>query len=226
MEALRKRLVGIVADEWPLTLEAWDIWQENLIETWPRHGTSSLTFNEWAPEPASAVMFAHEFGCAQILPAAVYLLSTVSDLRPWDTPGMEQVRKHRARWHLVDAQVWRTLYRGRVALDEYYVYRIGWVPALWDARGQHTTRCQKPESKACELTWKRILTSIFEPRWWSTAAHDPLHEMMKRAEDDESSIVKDMCASCWCTLQWRIHREREALWCELPSKFGLDGPEG
>lgn len=228
MESLRKRLVSVVADEWPLTLEAWDLWQENILKTWPRPGsrnTTFCTFNEWAPEPASAIMFARAFGCAEILPAAFYLLSTIKDPKPWDTPGMEEVRTHRARWHLLDATAWQTLYRGRVALDEYCVHRARHIPALWKSRQRHAPRCEKPADNSCWNAWEMVLTSVFESEWWSSATLDPLNEMLKRAGEKGVSIVKELCEPCRNALRGQIVREREALWRELPSKFGLDGSQ-
>lgn len=84
IEKLRTRLVHQVVADWPITIHDWDRQQAEfdairkqlsaaLAEGGPRTFLADLI-----PEPASAIAFAREFNCPEILPAAFYRLSTMN----------------------------------------------------------------------------------------------------------------------------------------------------
>ncbi len=85
IEPLHRRLVQQVCDDWPTTLNDYDISQAE-IDT--LEGLSGRSVQDTLypcgegpyprsilPEPISAIQFAQEFGCPQILRAAFYRLS-------------------------------------------------------------------------------------------------------------------------------------------------------
>ncbi len=95
IESLREHLIKVVVSDWPTTLQEWDIFQieiqavkDKLVitnaEKDPRRvyiASARSDLRDHIPEPASAIAFAQEFGCYQILPAAFYQLATIAPTR-------------------------------------------------------------------------------------------------------------------------------------------------
>ena len=88
IEPLRRRLVQQVCDDWPTTLheydasqagiDAWESQPGKCVEHYPYH-----LIRESIPELISAIQFAQEFGCPQILRAAFYRLSLTRATAYW-----------------------------------------------------------------------------------------------------------------------------------------------
>ncbi len=79
-----------VKEDWAITLEDWDrreaeieaMRSVKLISGAPT--SSSKPLAQSVPEPPSAIRFALEFGCPEILPAAFYQLSLTDATHDWD----------------------------------------------------------------------------------------------------------------------------------------------
>lgn len=78
MHPLHHRLVRHVCEDWPTTLDEYDIQQAELdmflqvarANPFPKYTPDRGRMADTIPEPASAILFAQEFGCREILPAA------------------------------------------------------------------------------------------------------------------------------------------------------------
>lgn len=81
VDGLRAYIVSKVKEDWPPTLEDWDTHEaeiearRSVKTTSDKRASSSKPFAQSVPEPASAICFALEFGCPEILPAALYQLT-------------------------------------------------------------------------------------------------------------------------------------------------------
>ena len=81
IDGLHAYIVQKVKEDWPLTIADWDRRQREVeamrsVElTSGAPQSSSKPLVHCVPEPASAIRFASEFGCPEILPAAFYQLS-------------------------------------------------------------------------------------------------------------------------------------------------------
>nr|VWO97847.1 Phosphotransferase (EC [Ganoderma boninense] len=100
MESLHRRLVQQVCDDWPTTLDDYDIDRAaiDVLEALPRRSVQDRIYpcgsarypGEFVPEPISAIHFAREFGCPQILPAAFYRLSLTPAADYYEAFGFPQ----------------------------------------------------------------------------------------------------------------------------------------
>ena len=80
IEPLHRRLVQQVCDDWPTTLDGYDVFQAEIdtLESLPARSDdlhSHQLIRDCIPEPISAIQFAQEFGCPQTFRAAYYKLS-------------------------------------------------------------------------------------------------------------------------------------------------------
>ncbi|KAI1782984.1 hypothetical protein LXA43DRAFT_848584, partial [Ganoderma leucocontextum] len=126
IEPLHRCLVQQVCEDWPATLDEYDVKQSEIDTLRAVAASSSTTFKytpdggrlaDVIPEPASAILFAQEFGCRQILPAAFYRLSLIPLEHDWSEPG--HTRKPLARWSMLDRENLVRCMRGCQKLSEY-----------------------------------------------------------------------------------------------------------
>ncbi|EIW56220.1 uncharacterized protein TRAVEDRAFT_60167 [Trametes versicolor FP-101664 SS1] len=109
LDGLRAGLVQRVAEEWPKSLTEWNVRDGELeildtaIMTACGTPEESESLMDRIPDPASAIMFAEEFGCREILPAAFCSLARVDTDNGWEqrcTDGTSCMRY--ARWSCLD----------------------------------------------------------------------------------------------------------------------------
>lgn len=216
MEAVRVRLVKLVVDQWPRsnTVAGWHKWQEDAHTTWSDEGTG-WAFYESVPEPVSAIFFAREFGCAEIIPLAFYLLSAIDITTcDWDCDSnTDDVSKYRARWRLLDADSWRVSYHGRALIQEH-----GENLRLEIASSIRTMNksCPSTNSRDCVAGAKKTLTAAFG--WRGESDMDPLFST-KIWKD--SSALKKLCSWCNMLVGMFLEHEQENLWNALPRMFSV-----
>lgn len=111
IEPLHRRLVQQVCDDWPATLNDYDI-RQGEVEALRQVAKSNTPFeytpdggggriSDVIPEPVSDILFAREFGCPQILPAAFYQLSLIPVAYDW---SKQFDHKPLARWTMLDGE--------------------------------------------------------------------------------------------------------------------------
>ncbi|PIL28650.1 hypothetical protein GSI_08692 [Ganoderma sinense ZZ0214-1] len=88
IEPLHHRLVQQVCDDWPTTLNDYDVHQAEIdaLESLPERSAEFFSYRlvrAGTPDPISAILFAREFGCPQILRAAFYRLSLTRATEYW-----------------------------------------------------------------------------------------------------------------------------------------------
>lgn len=211
MDSLRAFLIKFVAGDWPLTLFQWDamIAERNSFLLTPEderpEGLPYLA--DRVLEPASAIVFAREFGCTEILPAALYLLLMTPILCEWEPHDSTNVSlicdATLARWDLLDAQTLLGLHRGLDALEEYILelcQRTGCAVHYTSSGGA-----------ACPYHGE--MRHLMQPRLGGSQI-DCLRVLKKWRLDGLNA------GTCECNVgEWGVawaEREREKLWSELP----------
>ncbi|PIL26938.1 hypothetical protein GSI_10076 [Ganoderma sinense ZZ0214-1] len=257
VDGLRAYLVQKVKDNWPLTIEDWDR-REAEIEamrsvkaTSGERPPSTKPLARSVPEPASAIRFAHEFGCPEILPAAFYQLSRMDATYDWDRA--ESYDAHQdlpARWSLLDAPDLLRVLRGKQKLakhtgsfgDNNYTYSIILIPPCFpwweDARYAEETEVElmrfgRPTLDPKEYPCFALLSTIFSRafREVSPRVGDPLKAMKEclreyeRISDVSSASPKSLCVHCERGLKWWVPWARRYLWEQLPVIFALSTPD-
>ena len=83
MDWLRLRLIRHVTEDWPRSLHEWDEQEARAASVASSIATDPgarppgyRRLSDCIPEPAAAIVFAYEFACPEILPAAFYELET------------------------------------------------------------------------------------------------------------------------------------------------------
>ena len=95
MDALHARLVRQVTDDWPRTLHEWDQYEAEATAISAAIASDGPSVRppgyrrlaDCVPEPAAAIMFATEFGCTDVLPAAFYQLARSRADEDWSLLG-------------------------------------------------------------------------------------------------------------------------------------------
>ncbi len=107
LEPLRNHLVQQIVSDYPTTLEEWDIRDAEIQATRKAVFAQKTTkLSRIIPEPVAAIIFAQEFGCPQILPAAFYQLAQINFKDAWEDldeevpPWMNSIPA--ARWSLLE----------------------------------------------------------------------------------------------------------------------------
>ncbi|KAI0703882.1 hypothetical protein C8T65DRAFT_741227 [Cerioporus squamosus] len=130
IESLRDRLVKQVPTDWPTTLVEWDRFDAELSASrkmvrYPYERLEDrITFADLIPEPVAAILFAQEFGCSQILPAAFYHLSRINATYDLDDQTMlHATQSMLARWSLLkkDPENLVRCMHGFQMLDDFYL---------------------------------------------------------------------------------------------------------
>ena len=128
VDRLRAYIVSRIKEDWPLTIEDWDrrgaeIEAMRSVElTSGDRAPSSKPLAHSVPEPASAIHFAREFGCTEILPAAFYQLSITDANRDWDKPDSYDAHHDLpARWSLLETSDLLHVLRGRQRIAQHLV---------------------------------------------------------------------------------------------------------
>lgn len=138
VRVLQKLLRARFRADWPSTLPEWDKLMEHYASlsatALPQHDAASQFIDNRMLEPASAIRLAREANIPEILPAAFYMLSTISPFMDFDAlrssqpPSitdsqgivlMWQPGERSARWGLLTPDDWLCLARGRHSMMDF-----------------------------------------------------------------------------------------------------------
>ena len=240
LEPLCKRLVTQVVQDWPTTLREWDIHQAEIHAT----GEACLNFrvdddpvadgpplSDVIPEPVSAIVFAQEFGCPEILPAAFYRLLQIYfnddwSLRASDSHSETGVRpaaryssRALARWGMLDRDNLARYVHGLHAAEAYipdarrFVYQ-DCVPRVWE--GEPDSPCYEYVSNMFHVVrQRRGIQGGRDPLLW---LRDCLHDYVGCPELEER-YPKGLCEDCCSAVVSEVPRERQRVWRELLSEW-------
>ncbi|KAI0666509.1 hypothetical protein C8Q78DRAFT_984370 [Trametes maxima] len=243
LDALRASLIKLVVDQWPRTLQEWDVSesQAQAMADSIRRGQLPKVriLAECVPEPAAAISFAQEFGCTEILPAAFYQLSRINvkedfDLVAEDAPTVYSRTDRLARWSLLDKGDLLRYLHGGIALEDYS--RDAVMAQLehgnfmsppcrpWWASGNPSWVPER-EKHRYEYPCFAFVERTFLPAWPKDDPCDPLRGLLNLIEcyegipDEDMDAYDGMCEKCQMELWELITREREDLWKRLPELF-------
>ncbi|KAI1787046.1 hypothetical protein LXA43DRAFT_896846 [Ganoderma leucocontextum] len=249
LQSLHDHLVKQVAADWPTTVHEWDVLQGEIAAVWKLALTAANppfgglpddgAFSDLIPEPVSAIRFAQEFGCPEILPAAFYQLAHISLKNDWrlrDHPGDPADRAAKrdplARWSMLGHDNLLRCLRGFQELDEYF-------PPI---RTFVCERCRPSDSEdeelvhnvggsGCYAAMHRMISTVGTGRRGSK--RDPIALLLQCVElrEEADSIAQrfggrgseSLCEECWDTFEEQALEERERLWNSLPQYFALFG---
>nr|VWP02255.1 N/A [Ganoderma boninense] len=255
LESLRKRLVSYVVAEWPTTLREWDIQQAeiNAIKDTMFSVTTvdgkevdpGQLLSDRIPEPVSAIVFAREFCCPQILPATFYRLLQISFKADWslrsrradpnptptapnpnpdadaDDDDDEYTYIPLARWPLLDKADLTQYVRGLHEAEEYeppltqFLTAECW-PSFYDGwESDPDTACYR---------YLENMVGVFGKRRGGTAARDPLGWLKDCMEHEKfPELAKKhpdrLCERCEIVLRREVRKERQRIWQELVPKW-------
>ncbi|KAG1875225.1 hypothetical protein C8R48DRAFT_403846 [Suillus tomentosus] len=138
VRVLQKLLRARFRADWPSTLPEWDRLMEHYASlsasVIPQHDAASQFIDNRMLEPASAIRLAREANIPEILPAAFYMLSTISPFMDFDTlrspnpPPLTDSQgnvllwhpgERSARWGLLTPDDWLCLARGRHCMTDF-----------------------------------------------------------------------------------------------------------
>ncbi|KAM5546268.1 hypothetical protein V8D89_000394 [Ganoderma adspersum] len=224
IEPLHRCLVQQVCDDWPATLYDYDLRQaeiESLRELslcnpdfeYSAGALRGGRISDIMPEPASAVMFAQEFGCPQILPAAFYRLSLIPrySARP------------AARWSILDKDSLLRCMYGSQALKQYRPS----IGAFMCEQCFEDSCFNEDMDSPCFDFIERLFDIMFE-RLHPTTHADPLGFLLrcldfrKMHELSKEYFPDGLCRECEVTLREGIIEERKKIWAKLPQWFKFE----
>ncbi|KAG1905585.1 uncharacterized protein F5891DRAFT_1138196 [Suillus fuscotomentosus] len=128
VRVLQKLLRARFRADWPSTLPEWDRLMEHYASLSasiiPQHDAASQFIDNRMLEPASAIRLAREANIPEILPAAFYMLSTITQtplhsLILKGTVLLWQPGERSARWGLLTPDDWLCLARGRHCMTDF-----------------------------------------------------------------------------------------------------------
>ena len=231
LETLRKHLIDLVVSDWPKTLQEWDYREKEVLACFD-NGISNgqPRVCDMFPEPVTAINFAREFGCTEILPAAFYQLSTMRVERHAWEDDVHGDTLSRARWSLLDKDDLLRYIRGCQTLwsfraDTEYFLCPQCKPEMWrhpfDPEGDDLHQ---------RLPCYAYVDKLFQ-RVWSGSGPDGVPKNILRLyaemQDDtdvplpQHGFPRTLCTSCWCTFGDKIAELRQEIWAKLPETFDL-----
>ena len=232
IESLREHLIKAVVSDWPTTLREWDIFQVEIEAAKRRVGilNREKCASDWVhlcdhvPEPASAVVFAQEFGCPEILPAAFYQLMLISPSRRWEDSDWRRIGLV-ARWSLLDKDA---LLRYMTGVDAFLRYR----PAPFELLSEEClpmTAEGELDFEAMERSSCYTFSNLLLERVWARndgMKIDPLDLLLKCVEFGLSprkhAIPGSFCDQCDIGIFARISSLRTQIWGRVPVHFEID----
>ncbi|TBU47700.1 hypothetical protein BD309DRAFT_951203 [Dichomitus squalens] len=240
LQSLHDHLVKQVVSDWPTTLHEWDILQGEISAILKTPSTAAhhlygdhpedKALADLIPEPVSAILFAQEFGCSEILPAAFYQLSRIKVQHDWtlrSDPDGKRVAL--ARWSLLDKDNLVRYLRGYKELADYFpairtFLSAGCTPFDDDLANMDL------DDNSCYVFLHRVFTIMWTAGRGSR--RDPLHLLLLCLEvrNHTSDIARSMgvrgdvglCQECWDKLEEEIPQERKRLWDSLLQYFTSD----
>ena len=232
IDNLREHLINVVVSDWPTTLEEWDFFQTEIQAVKDKLeatncgkavGEGYQPLSEHLPELASAIMFAQEFGCSQILRAAYYHHLSILPRHTWDASWRTRSAEPLcARWSLLDSNVLLRCMKGAedVLIYKPWAYELRRMncPSQVLPIGGDRAFCSHP----CVVFLQDLVTSV-----WSAplrSERDPLGlllECLERANVYGENRSGELCSACRSSLHDRVAHLRRELWDQLSRYFDL-----
>lgn len=240
-----------VVEDWPRTLQEWDK-QEAVIPlardassrynyVAPLIGPRTRPFAQSFPEPASAICFALEFGCSDILPAAFYQLYRTDPDHDWDSPKHRNSEVYRpARWSLLNRDALLRYVKGSRRLQKYCstarsdrniakALDEGCRPPRFDEGLPSAVFDADPELLTKNTRCFNILLLSFDrifDKHDDFAKRDPLKLLEECLAYSRVPAVarlhqQGLCHMCESHIGTWVARNRQDLWERLPRYFSL-----
>jgi hypothetical protein len=215
VRVLQKLLRARFRADWPSTLQDWDKLMEHYdslsASSVPQHDVASKFIDNRMLEPASAIRLAREANVPEILPAAFYMLSTISPFMDFDAlrnsnpPSLLtdsegnvlawQPGERTARWGLLSPTDMMCLMRGKHYLVEF-VHKIE----------QEGARCPCDSNLCVQQVYRRKLLKgptqdplrvLNEISIATTPSqypcHDGMHRLASRSREARSRLWENLC---------------------------------
>ncbi|KAL1938734.1 hypothetical protein VTO73DRAFT_11337 [Trametes versicolor] len=238
LDSLRADLVQRVVDEWPKDILEWDIREAELekIKTAIMCGTQeqSSYYMDCMPEPASAIMFAEEFGCREVLPAAFCSLARVGIHNEWEKAheGGGYTSMLFARWTCLDSKNLLRFIRGCEYLDRHHesisqciqdgvMLSPSCMPWWTLEKPVDHSRARDDEPYPC----LRFIKRLRDAEWAGYYVHDPmggLQTLLDCTSAPSNAFLRDLCGSCHGTFRRWVRDQRNSVWKRMPRIFELD----
>lgn len=249
LDDVRSDMIRRVTMDWPVTLDDWDIREgerEGLVRVWRdqyRNASSHLVTQrviaERTPEPISAIVFAQEHGCTEILPAAFYRLASIDISAEWGLGSYRTAVVSSARWSLCDKENLVRYIKGRQALEGYH-HAVARQMAAGDMLSDNCVPwwiVSPPSPGSDDGVFEEYMKdspcfhfiwNLKELAWGTQPSYDPLEALSKLGEAERFPSEKlkgrcpdGLCLECRDSLRKWIHSAREGLWECLPNYFQL-----
>ncbi|KAI0685438.1 hypothetical protein C8T65DRAFT_712639 [Cerioporus squamosus] len=227
IEPLRDRLIKQVPTDWPTTLQEWDRFDAEISAI----QKGDKTVCDLIPEPVSAILFAQEFDCPRMLPAAFYQLSRINYAHVWqnaDRPRLAKVPV--ARWSLLDKDNLVRCMHGFQKLDDYRLHVLHLLsPECCPQEAwfyQEEYEAVKANS-SCFAFLNQLILVVWDKRR-SECQRDPLRllsdclDYLQFPELSREHFPNGLCDHCVKSFRETIPEERRKLWGELPKYFRLN----
>lgn len=233
VESVRKRIIEIMEDSWPTTLEAWELFvgeMASIVRTALRTEMQGNLWHSRIPEPVAAIRFAQEFDIPSILPFAFYTLSTIPVANDYDAMCVDGVDRPgapcAARWALMDRANLMTLLQGRETLSEHRQSLSPGASSFW------WTLCSPEKYGGCIAQLAPCVTQKIPDmvkRWQAeyfsgisdNDTADLLHRLNKLSQAALDSKHDALCYGCGASMVKMISAKQVHLWSCLPGCFGL-----
>lgn len=233
IDSVQERIQSIMRDTWPVTFAGWlrSLGEIKVVEDLVKHDSQKYVYrkfvsgkrlDECVPEPASAIRLAHDYNIPDILPAAYYMLATISVENDWDEASSNKPKdrlRRSARWALLDGADMRRVSRVRERLVETFDALLATYTSEEYLRNQ-TASCEREVGDKNEcFEYVDELADIWSEELvpsdgkYTYNRFDPL-----RLLDTIQGKVgrSDLCTSCAERLRDDILVEQKAIWDILP----------
>ncbi|TFK89419.1 hypothetical protein K466DRAFT_597824 [Polyporus arcularius HHB13444] len=229
LEPLHDYLVQQVASDWPTTLQEWDIREAELQAIRKVAAEDKKKYWELVPEPVAAILFAKEFGCSQILPAAFYQLAQTNFNRDWNDETIQndswQWDTLLARWTMLEKDDLVRFLHGCQSVDDYYVVADSLVSEHCYPPWEHYEEGLENLCKTSKCY--AFLAELVAVVWGRGARRNPLQllldclEYEKYPQLSKERFPDGLCEHCRESLPEIIARKRKWVWDRLPEYFRL-----
>ena len=226
INGVRDAILRRIRRDWPITLEEYDrqqrAWGVSDSPSNPGFWEARQKFSGFL-DPASSVSFALEFGCREILPAALWRLVLTDPRKDWDT--LQNFTSYRARWHLLDSKVLMRVWtaksdlRGKLTTS-YWIHTF--VTSQEISTGTYS--CPGPNPKRADPCRKKAFIAFIGNAFTSCGSDDGtlnyltiLSVLHKAGLKEESGL----CSRCRAVVAKALMDERQRFWDELGTLFKL-----
>lgn len=239
IEGLRAALIKHVVSDWPCTPAAWyaSEGEANAIrDTLKLDCASGGRFADHIPEPAAAIVFAREFGCTEILPAAFYQLCRIGIKEEFDNQYGPS-HKRLARWGLLDVDNLRRYLHGREELRSHRDV----IESEFDMGAPIAPECVpdwvrfdnmwSTEDERDRSAWPcyAFAEHILRTAWPVDGEYEPLDGLLRLLNYDSLPDVRKgyprgFCEECHWGFGQLLVGQLETFWKMLPDFFQLAQP--